>query len=160
MIWEDRDWEGARFSSNRKLMNRGSRGGRHRVHCVPAAAGPPGQLCPLPGLAESKGVQGPGSTGAAGLDSQSEGPDGQPVRSSHRCRGPHPPVRVSLLVSGSVCPLTRSRCVPVAPARDTLQGAGDPSVTSEPRAPAPDATSSLRPPQGRRRLRPRRGGSL
>lgn len=60
----------------------------------------------------------------------------------------------------AVCPLTRSRCVPVAPARDALQGAGDPSVTSEPWAPAPDATSSLRPQQGRRHLRPRRGRSL
>lgn len=49
---------------------------------------------------------------------------------------------------------------PVAPARDALQGAGDPSVTSEPWAPAPDATSSLRPQQGRRHLRPRRGRSL
>lgn len=135
------------------------------MYRVPETARTAGRLCPLPGLGKSKGAQ--GSTllthpdWTPGRKVQKERPVGlaasRPPLSPPRPSRPGPPPADHRLRVPSPGP----RSVPVAPARDTLQGVrvrlrGDiraPGSSSRRHLQAPAATREAPPPT-------KRGGSL
>lgn len=134
------------------------------MYQVPETARTAGRLCPLPGLDKSKGAQ--GSTllthpdWTPGRKVQKERPVGlaasRPPLSPPRPSRPGPPPADHRLRVPSPGPAAYLWLQPETLSRASASGC---AVTSEPQAPAPDATSRLRPPPGRRHLLPRGAGA-